>query len=778
METFQVASGKSDRHVFRNLLLSYTIVFLIPLSLMFCVYLVAKDQLVERESDKIQQQLSNGVEHLQYILDGNYERAQAAALSIVQNEEFQTFLRFNETGNGQDRTNSFRIASQLRSLLINNDAISDIVVKFSRDDLNISQNGSISDKDLFQYFFNNPQDTLTQEHWNWLTDGFTLGQTFCSANGSLYFLRSFPVTPRDDVKNRCMVIIRFKARILTDIVEKSEDGFGYAVLDDESGQNLLSSIHADGLAQPPLIHWVLKGPTGQADYLAVSRESTRLRITYVYAVPRETILVQQRLLGLWVRWIFLICAVLGGGLILYFTTRSLDPLKQLLAAVKGHKPNVLSMIDPYCEIRSMLLDAAAQKLLNADLHKEQNLLEKKRVFIEALSDRKTQPELVWQYAQDIGIDVEDGYEYCLLQLTCTDTGDYFEKNTGGLDTAHNAGSPMVLCGEILRNILVETYAATSVHYGSCIVFIMTINASMIDQWNNDLPNTVGQVQTFLRDDYGIDTLVAVSNIHSERGEIKSAFEEATGAMEYLALAGNRMFTRYSQISVHAKETGLGTALMKNEAVMIGCVKTGEFSRARKYLNEIVGTYFLDNPDSAQVLRFRLYGLLNRIFSAVNYIDIPDIYRLIQKVESHGNLLNCGNIVEIQAELNTLFVELERFYTAAEGSMKESFIKDIQSIIDSNYMNPDLNVGLIATMMGKNLDSVSRMFTKATGTGLLDHIHAIRIQKAKGILDGNRSCTVQKVAIMVGYANCESFIRAFKRREGITPGRYKVMVAGS
>jgi len=117
-------------------------------------------------------------------------------------------------------------------------------------------------------------------------------------------------------------------------------------------------------------------------------------------------------------------------------------------------------------------------------------------------------------------------------------------------------------------------------------------------------------------------------------------------------------------------------------------------------------------------------------------------------------------------------ELEAASREGEGGAREGLAGEVRAIVEANYRNTELNVSLIADMLGRNLDYVSRSFARATGMGLLDYIHSVRIAQAKALIDGEPEMTIQAVAAAAGYTNCESFIRAFKRREGITPGRYK------
>ena len=67
--------------------------------------------------------------------------------------------------------------------------------------------------------------------------------------------------------------------------------------------------------------------------------------------------------------------------------------------------------------------------------------------------------------------------------------------------------------------------------------------------------------------------------------------------------------------------------------------------------------------------------------------------------------------------------------------------------------------------------ISKVFKDETGEGLLDHINRLRIQQAKKIMQ-NKNLVLEDVAGQVGFTNVNSFIRVFKKYEGITPGKYR------
>lgn len=67
--------------------------------------------------------------------------------------------------------------------------------------------------------------------------------------------------------------------------------------------------------------------------------------------------------------------------------------------------------------------------------------------------------------------------------------------------------------------------------------------------------------------------------------------------------------------------------------------------------------------------------------------------------------------------------------------------------------------------------LSRFFKKQAGCGVLDYIHEIRIREAKRLMAETDS-SIKDISEQVGYYNSLTFIRAFKRQEGCTPGQYR------
>lgn len=113
----------------------------------------------------------------------------------------------------------------------------------------------------------------------------------------------------------------------------------------------------------------------------------------------------------------------------------------------------------------------------------------------------------------------------------------------------------------------------------------------------------------------------------------------------------------------------------------------------------------------------------------------------------------------------------------EDSTEMRLKRSILEIVKNEYPNPMLNVSAIADQLGKNVDYISRVFKQTTTIGLLDYIHHMRIKAAKDLLISQPSLSVAQISQRVGYFGADSFIRSFKRIEGITPGRFRAQNKG-
>ena len=102
-------------------------------------------------------------------------------------------------------------------------------------------------------------------------------------------------------------------------------------------------------------------------------------------------------------------------------------------------------------------------------------------------------------------------------------------------------------------------------------------------------------------------------------------------------------------------------------------------------------------------------------------------------------------------------------------VKEELTRSVREFIRENFTDQSLNASMIAGYLNMNLSTLSHQYKAAAGCGLLDELHAVRLENAKKLL--SEGASVKEAAERSGYADQRALIRAFKRYEGMTPGQY-------
>jgi YesN/AraC family two-component response regulator len=135
------------------------------------------------------------------------------------------------------------------------------------------------------------------------------------------------------------------------------------------------------------------------------------------------------------------------------------------------------------------------------------------------------------------------------------------------------------------------------------------------------------------------------------------------------------------------------------------------------------------------------------------------------------LEDCDTLDSVQRTIQEVFSGLCR---AMGGHRREERLaQDVRSYIMENFRNVNLNIGLISDHFNLSQGYLSKLFKESTDESLLDYIARVRVAQAKQILEAGRR-SLEDIAVEVGYMNSNSLIRAFKKQEGVTPGKYRML----
>jgi transcriptional regulator GlxA family with amidase domain len=106
---------------------------------------------------------------------------------------------------------------------------------------------------------------------------------------------------------------------------------------------------------------------------------------------------------------------------------------------------------------------------------------------------------------------------------------------------------------------------------------------------------------------------------------------------------------------------------------------------------------------------------------------------------------------------------------------DAVIRDSLTWIDENYAAPN-PVSSMTEQSGLTRRTFARRFVAATGRGPIDHVHRLRIERARDLIEGG-DIAIEDVGYQVGYEDPAFFRRLFRRTTGLTPAAYRRKYAG-
>jgi predicted ATPase/AraC-like DNA-binding protein len=167
----------------------------------------------------------------------------------------------------------------------------------------------------------------------------------------------------------------------------------------------------------------------------------------------------------------------------------------------------------------------------------------------------------------------------------------------------------------------------------------------------------------------------------------------------------------------------------------------------------------------------LYSAANKLFQTV------------------GNLLAINDINSFKLRLNTLCfrMDLSAFDTAWNEGHSMSLEHAIGYALDDNkydrtmankminYINEnyekDISLNEISEYFNMSVSYLSTMFKYYTGQNFKDYLNLCRVKASKGLMQENGGLKINEIASKVGCNGSVTFIRMFKKYEGMSPGQY-------
>ncbi|MFD0679966.1 MULTISPECIES: helix-turn-helix domain-containing protein [unclassified Paenibacillus] len=192
---------------------------------------------------------------------------------------------------------------------------------------------------------------------------------------------------------------------------------------------------------------------------------------------------------------------------------------------------------------------------------------------------------------------------------------------------------------------------------------------------------------------------------------------------------------------------------------------------RQKADSCVSEFFTNYVYNGSYPRERLLEMIVMLISSVK----NELYQEGYDTAISSNLLDlngCANNVELEQFIyQYIHALIERLKQQQEGMNYSLYIAKAIEFIEVHYAS-NISIGDIAGYVGISGNYLSRVFKLETGKPPLEYLSRYRITRGIELLKGESRYSLQEVSQQVGYHDAHSFIRFFKKYEGITPGEYR------
>lgn len=583
------------------------------------------------------------------------------------------------------------------------------------------------------------------------------------------------------------VIVIDQSKILTAIHNIEAFNKGHVLIADEKNKVLVTSSDAalpadlpfEKLGSGGMFLWESEGRR----YEVFNIPSAVSKLLYISIIPSEVYWKKSELIRK-LTYMSIAASLVGGGLLTYiFLRKNYHPVQRLVRAYK----NKLSVREKGNN-EFHFIQQAADSMLNEMDHMK---LEMKRQHYALRSNFITR---LLKGKQENGLPLAESlsaFEMRLLSenfavlLFYMEDHEIFLERVQGKSTAEKLWLLQFIVTNVVEELVNARHRGYLTEADDALACLVSLSETSEQEQSNDLLRMAQSAKEFLADKYSIYITVSVSRVHRGLDQVHQAYQEALYAMEYKLVMGKQEILSYEEIEKYniRAETDSGYFYpLQNEQQLINYVKVGDFSSAKAALEEVLETNFGKHSVAVPVARCLVLDLVGTLIKSIGELGGEQENILIQNPRRIDRIASAETLAEMREQLTGLLQEACEYAGAKRlqnvqlnrQRALDGLIGEVSAFINEHYADPDLNVSVLGQRFDMKPTYLSKLFKDYAGDGLLEMINRKRIERAKQLMAEKR-LTVSEAAGRSGFNDVGTFIRTFKKIEGITPGKYKEII---
>ncbi len=252
--------------------------------------------------------------------------------------------------------------------------------------------------------------------------------------------------------------------------------------------------------------------------------------------------------------------------------------------------------------------------------------------------------------------------------------------------------------------------------------------------------------------------IFVSSLFPSMRELRRGYSQAMVAAEYY-ISNEKVNIIVSADSVPASYDRNKTSAPDYNLVkkLSDCIAAADTEEALRTFDQLADQLRQSEPLSAGTEDPALSLIKNSISLAFYDSGLVDKASLPSYVD---NIRSTETLEQLRSILVKSLQKLSRHLDSPETY--DPRLDSIKEYILAHYSDPNLDAAMIADAYKISPSTVTRLFKKYNGTGFLEFVHQVRVEKAIALLK-TTDLPIAEISGMVGYTNAATMNRAFKAR---------------
>ena len=326
--------------------------------------------------------------------------------------------------------------------------------------------------------------------------------------------------------------------------------------------------------------------------------------------------------------------------------------------------------------------------------------------------------------------------------------------------------------KVSEQLLNSSYkCAGMVYEKQKIIFAINFETHSNEDFKLDLKNCFIKIQEEISRIFDNSISIGIGNCQKNARGLGDSFDKAQEALRYKLISGRGSINFWQDV---CNEDYVYYYPFEFEKHIFNLINTGNKDK----LEEIVSALIREIRNSSDMHYDNVIQVFNQL--AGNTVKfLLDLHCNISMIFGNNfNMYHSLTMKETLDDIKDWFVEIYSTITDYLQKSKYQYKSYYELALDYIHMNyrKDIDINEIAEHVGLSYSHLRKIFKDETGENIVNYVNNLRINESKRLLC-QTNLTIREISINLGYNNDQSFVRFFKKYEGISPSEFRVSNKG-